>query len=211
MARLGLDGVGDLESLKRASYPETDRTVEEELTQLVSVIGENLGLRRCSLLSVDQGVIGSYVHNQAAPGLGKIGVLVALESSGDQGRLSTLGKQLAMHVAAAAPLAIDADDVDAAALERDVLAEQAWASGKPEEIIAKMVEGRLRKYYEEVCLLEQTFVIDGETKVRKVLDQAGSDLGTTVKVTGFVRYQLGEGIERGPEDFAGEVAAQLGQ
>jgi len=213
VARLGLESGGDLESLKSTSYPGTGRTVEEELTQLIAVIGENLSLRRASVLSVDQGVIGSYVHNQAASGLGKIGVLVALESSGDQDRLSALGKQLAMHVAAAAPQAIDAGDVDAAALERerDVLAEQARASGKPEEIIAKMVEGRLRKYYEEVCLLEQTFVIDGETKVRKVLDQAGTDLGTAVKVTGFVRYQLGEGIERGPDDFAGEVAAQLGR
>ncbi len=211
VARLALDGGGDLESLKRASYPDSGRTVEEELTQLVSVIGENLSLRRCKELTVGQGVVGSYVHNQAAPGLGKIGVLVALESSGDQDQLSALGKQLAMHVAAAAPQAIDSSDVDAAALERerDVLAEQARASGKPEEIIAKMVEGRLRKYYEEVCLLEQTFVIDGENKVRKVLDQAGSDLGTAVKVAGFVRYQLGEGIDRGPDDFAGEVAAQL--
>jgi elongation factor Ts len=213
IARLALESGGDLESLKRMSYPETGRSVEEELTQLIAVIGENLSLRRSALLSVDQGVVGSYVHNQAAPGLGKIGVLVALESSGDQDRLSTLGKQLAMHVAAAAPQAIDADDVDAAALERerDVLAEQARASGKPEEIVAKMVEGRLRKYYEEVCLLEQTFVIDGETKVRKVLDQAGTDLGTTVKIAGFARYQLGEGIERGEEDFAAEVAAQVGR
>ena len=213
VAHLGLENGGDLESLKNTSYPGTGRTVQEELTQLIAVIGENLGLRRTTVLSVDQGVIGSYVHNQVAPGLGKIGVLVALESSGDPDQLSALGKQLAMHVAAAAPQAIDAGDVDAAALERerDVLAEQARASGKPEEIIAKMVEGRLRKYYEEVCLLEQTFVIDGETKVRKVLDQAGTDLGTAVKVTGFARYQLGEGIDRGTDDFAGEVAAQLGR
>ena len=213
VARLALESGGDLESLKRVSYPGTGRNVEQELTQLIAVIGENLSLRRAALLSVDQGVVGSYVHNQVALGLGKIGVLVALESSGDQDSLSTLGKQLAMHVAAAAPMAIDSGDVDAAALERerDVLAEQARASGKPEEIIAKMVEGRLRKYYEEVCLLQQTFVIDGETKVGKVLDQAGTELGTTVKATGFCRYQLGEGIERGPDDFAGEVAAQLGQ
>ncbi len=213
VARLALESGGDLESLKRVSYPGTGRNVEQELTQLIAVIGENLSLRRAALLSVDQGVVGSYVHNQVALGLGKIGVLVALESSGDQDSLSTLGKQLAMHVAAAAPMAIDSGDVDAAALERerDVLAEQARASGKPEEIIAKMVEGRLRKYYEEVCLLQQTFVIDGETKVGKVLDQSGTELGTTVKVTSFCRYQLGEGIERGADDFAGEVAAQLGQ
>jgi elongation factor Ts len=210
-ARLALAAGGDLEDLKLAAYPDTGRTVEDELTQLIAVIGENLNLRRTSILSVGEGAVGFYVHNQVAPGLGKIGVLVALESSGDRDRLVTLGKQLAMHVAAAAPQAVDVGDVEPAALarERDVLAEQARASGKPEEIIAKMVEGRLRKYYEEVCLLEQTFVIDGETKVRKVIDQASADLGTAVKVTGFLRYQLGEGIERGADDFAGEVAAQL--
>ncbi|MDH3594165.1 MAG: translation elongation factor Ts [Rhodospirillales bacterium] len=213
VAALALEAGGDLEALKAAAYPGTGRTVDEELTQLISVIGENLNLRRIAAASVREGVVASYVHNQAAPGLGKIGVLVALESGGDQDQLAALGKQLAMHVAASAPQAIDSGNVDPAALERerDVLAEQARASGKPEEIIAKMVEGRLRKYYEEVCLLEQTFVIDGETKVRKVLDNASTDLGTAVTVNAFYRFQLGEGIDRGPEDFAGEVAAQLGQ
>jgi len=213
VAKLALESGGDVDVLKAASYPGTGRNVADELTQQIAVIGENMSLRRTASLSVKEGAIGAYMHGQEAPGLGTIGVLVALESSGDQDRLAALGKQLAMHVAATAPQALDIGDVDNAALERerDVLAEQARASGKPEEIIAKMVEGRLRKYYEEVCLLEQTFVIDGETKVRKVLDQAGTDLGTAVKVTGFVRYQLGEGIERGPDDFAGEVAAQLGR
>ena len=213
VAALALEAGGDLEALKAAAYPGTGRTVDEELTQLISVIGENLNLRRIAAASVREGVVASYVHNQAAPGLGKIGVLVALESGGDQDQLAALGKQLAMHVAASAPQAIDSGNVDPAALERerDVLAEQARASGKPEEIIAKMVEGRLRKYYEEVRLLEQTFVIDGETKVRKVLDNASTDLGTAVTVNAFYRFQLGEGIDRGPEDFAGEVAAQLGQ
>jgi elongation factor Ts len=213
VATLALETGGDLETLKAAAYPGTGRTVEEELTQLISVIGENLNLRRIAVMSVGEGVVASYVHNQAAPGLGKIGVLVALESGGDRDQLAALGKQLAMHVAASAPQSVDSGDVDTAALERerDVLAEQARASGKPEEIIAKIVEGRLRKYYEEVCLLEQTFVIDGETKVHKVLDEASTNLGTAVTVTGFYRFQLGEGIDRGPEDFAGEVAAQLGQ
>jgi elongation factor Ts len=199
VATLALETGGDLEALKAAAYPGTGRTVEEELTQLLSVIGENLNLRRVAAMSVGEGVIASYVHNQAAPGLGKIGVLIALESGGDRDQLAALGKQLAMHVAASAPQAVDSVGVDPAALERerDVLAEQARASGKPEEIIAKMVEGRLRKYYEEVCLLEQTFVIDGETKVRKVLDNASTDLGTAVTVTEFYRFQLGEGIDRG--------------
>jgi elongation factor Ts len=212
VATLALEAA-DVDALKAEAYPGTGRTVEEELTQLVSVIGENLNLRRMAGTSVGEGVVAAYIHNQAAPGLGKIGVLVALESSGDPERLADLGKQLAMHVAWTAPQAIDVGDVDPAALEREreVLAEQARASGKPENIIAKMVEGRLRKYYEEVCLLEQTFVIDGETKVRKVLDQAGTDLGTAVTLTEFLRFQLGEGLEKRSEDFAGEVAAQLGQ
>ena len=188
-----------------------DMTVRLELTRLVGTIGENLILRRCAALSVDQGVVAGYIHNQAAPGLGKIGVLVALTSAGDGAALADLGKKLAMHVAAAAPAAIDKDGVDPALLdrEREILAEQARASGKPEEIVAKMVEGRLRKYYEDVCLLEQTYVIDGETKVAKVLEQAAKDLGGEVAVTGMVRFLLGEGVERADSDFAAEVAAQL--
>lgn len=212
-AKLALDASGDLKALKAMTYPGAGRTVEEELTQLIAVIGENLNLRRTAALSVDPGVIGAYMHNQVAPGLGTIGVIVGLESSAD---VALLGKQLAMHVAATAPQAIDSDGVDAAALERErnVLAEQARASGKSEEIIDKMVEGRLRKFYEEVCLLDQTFVIDGESKVRKVLEQAGKDLGGTVRVSGYFRFQLGEGVDRGsdgPGDFAAEVAAQLSQ
>jgi elongation factor Ts len=204
---------GDLETLLGAAYPDSDRTVAEELSRLVGTIGENMILRRIAALAVEQGVVAGYVHNQIAPGLGKIGVLVALQSGSDPAALADLGKKLAMHVAAAAPLAIDKDAIDPAILERerDVLAEQARASGKPEEIIAKMAEGRLRKFYEEVCLLEQTYVIDGETKVRKVLDQAADDLGGPVEVTGMVRFLLGEGVERAQSDFAAEVAEQLGQ
>ena len=179
---------------------------------MIATIGENMSVRRTAQFSVESGVVSSYVHNQIAPGLGKIGVLVALESTGDADKLAALGKQLAMHVAAAHPQALDKDDVDASSLdrEREVLSEQARASGKPEEIIAKMVEGRLRKYYEEVCLLEQTYVIDGETKVRKVIENAGKDVGAPVKLTGFARFQLGEGIEKEESDFAAEVAATLG-
>jgi len=212
VARLALDAGGDLDQLSDASYPETGNTVAERLTDLIAKIGENLNLRRTGYLEVSEGAVASYVHNQAAPGLGKIGVLVALESSGDQAKLDALGKQVAMHIAAAAPQAIDSAGVDASTLdrERNVLAEQARASGKPEEIIAKMVEGRLRKFYEEVCLLEQTYVIDGENKVGKALKQAEADVGAPIRVAGFLRFQLGEGIEKEKGDFAAEVAAQLG-
>ena len=179
LAGLALDAGGSVEALSASQVPDAGLSVADALTRLISKIGENMNLRRTAAVSVDQGAVGAYVHNQAAPGLGKIGVLVALESSGDPAALATLGKQLAMHVAAAAPQAIDASGVDASALERErnILADQARASGKPEEIVQKMVEGRLRKFYEEVCLLEQTFVIDGETKVGKVLEQEGEKLG----------------------------------
>ncbi|MEM7226907.1 MAG: translation elongation factor Ts [Pseudomonadota bacterium] len=212
LAGLALGADGSVETLSAAQVPDSGQSVGDALTQLIAKIGENMNLRRTAAVSVSQGAVGAYVHNQAAPGLGKIGVLVALESSaGDQAALATLGKQLAMHVAAASPQAIDSADVDPSAVERErnILAEQARASGKPEEIVQKMVEGRLRKFYEEVCLLDQTFVIDGESKVRKVLEQAGKDLGAPVKVAQMVRYQLGEGIEREESDFAAEVAAQL--
>ena len=209
-AELALGAGGDIDALALAEKPGGG-TLGEEVTRLVGTIGENLILRRTAALSVDPGVVAGYIHNQAAPGLGKIGVLVALQSAGEAAALADLGKKLAMHVAAAAPSAIDKDGVDPALLdrEREILADQARASGKPEEIVAKMVEGRLRKYYEEVCLLEQTYVIDGETKVAKVLEQAAKDLGGEVTVTGMVRFQLGEGIERAASDFAAEVAAQL--
>jgi elongation factor Ts len=187
--------------------------VSEALTEMIAKLGENMSLRRTAALQVSQGVVAAYVHNQAAPGLGKIGVLVALESAGDADKLAAFGKQLAMHVAAAAPQAIGAEDLDPAALdrERSILTEQARASGKPEEIIEKMVEGRLRKYYEEACLLDQTFVIDSESKVRQAVEAAGKDAGADIEVTGFHRFQLGEGVEREESDFAAEVAAQLGR
>ncbi len=212
VAGLALEAGGDVEKLKAAPYPDGAATVAGQVNEMIAKIGENLTLRRSGALTVADGVVSSYVHNQIVPGLGKIGVLVALESKGDKDKLGALGKQLAMHVAAAAPQALDSGGVDPAELERErtVLAEQARDSGKPENIIEKMVEGRLRKFYEEVCLLDQTFVIDNETKVRKVIEQAGQDVGAPVSIAGFLRFQLGEGVEREESDFAAEVAAQLG-
>jgi elongation factor Ts len=209
VTKLALDSNGDIESLKATAYPGTGRTVAEELTHLVATIGENMNLRRIAKLEVKDGIVASYVHSALVPGLGKIGVLVALESTGDKAKLADLGKQIAMHVAAARPEALDVADVSTANLDREraVLVEQARASGKPENIIEKMVEGRIRKYYEEVVLLEQLYVIDGETKIRKVVEAAAKDVGAPVALTGFVRFQLGEGIEKEATDFAAEVAS----
>jgi len=202
----------DIAALAQQAYPGEGKSVAEKLTQLIATIGENMNLRRATEVKVGQGIVASYVHNATAPGLGKIGVLVGLESTGDKEKLMALGKQLAMHVAAANPQALSIADVDPKQLDREraILAEQARASGKPEEIIAKMVEGRLRKYYEDVVLLEQLYVVDGESRVKQIIDQAAKTVGAPVKLTGFVRMALGEGIEREQKDFAAEVAAQLG-
>jgi len=200
----------NLEALRALSMPG-GKSVAEKLTQLIGTIGENLTLRRMATLSVKQGLICSYVHNAAAPGLGKIGVLVGLESAADPGKLAGFGRQLAMHVAAANPQSLSIASIDPATLERErgVLTEQARASGRPEEIIAKMVEGRLRKFYEDTVLLEQVFVIDGETRVSKVVEAAAKEAGKPIKVTGFVRMLLGEGIDKPTTDLAAEVAATL--
>ena len=208
IAKIALDSGSDLEALKAKAYPETGRTVTEELTQLIATIGENMTIRRVTQLSVSKGIVSTYMHNALAPNVGKIGVLVAIESEADTAKLQELGKQLSMHVAAARPDALTVADVDTKALdrERNVLADQARASGKPEAIIEKMVEGRLRKYYEEVVLMEQLYVVDGESKVSKVIETAASALGKPVKVTAFARFQLGEGVEKAAEDFAAEVA-----
>lgn len=212
VAKLALANDVDVEGLKALAFPGSERNVGEQLTHLIATIGENMSLRRVKRLSVSAGVVVPYVHSAIAPGLGKIGVLVAIESAGDQGKLADLGKQVAMHIAAARPDALDVADVDTAALDREkaVLSEQARASGKPENIIEKMVEGRIRKYYEEVVLLEQVYVIDQETKVRKVVENAAKDAGAPVKLTGFARFALGEGIEKAESDFAAEVAAAAG-
>src|SRR5271170_7866319 len=208
---LALGADGDVETLKEAPYPGTGRTVAGELTELVARIGENLVLRRARRLAVTRGVVASYVHNSLAPGLGKIAVLVALESDAAGEALAGLGRQLAMQVAAANPLYTDIAGVPAAALEREraVLREQARASARSEAIAERMVEGRLRKFYEEVVLLEQIFVIDGERRVGQVIEAAAKEAGAPIRVTGFVRFALGEGIERPPSDFAAEVGAQL--
>jgi elongation factor Ts len=200
----------DVAVLKAAPAPG-GKTIEETLTNLIATVGENMTFRRAKTLGVKQGVVASYMHSAVAPGLGRIGVLVALESTGDAGKLAELGKQIAMHVAAANPQYLTVASVDAAAVarERAVLTEQAATSGKPPAVIEKMVDGRIRKYYEDVVLLEQTFVIDGETKVAKVVENAAKAIGAPIAVTAFVRFALGEGVQKETKDFAAEVAAQL--
>jgi elongation factor Ts len=208
---LALDGDGEIASLKEAPYPGTGRTIEAELTYLISTIGENLVLRRLRRLSAGQGGVFSYVHNTLGPGVGKIGVIVALTSTIVSDELAVLGKQLAMHIAATSPLYLDIASVPRSALdrERDVLRAQALATGRSEEIIEKMVDGRLRKFYEEVVLLEQIFVVDQKTKISRVVEEAGETAGAPIRVSGFARFALGEGIDRHRPDFAAEVAAQL--
>ena len=202
---------GDLDELTAADYPDTGRNVSEELTHKIATIGENMSLRRMAAVSVGSGAVVSYMHNATAAGLGRIGVLVALESSAGADVLEPLGKQIAMHIAATAPASLSVDDLDKDMVqrERDVLIEQAKASGKPQEIAEKMVEGRMKKYYKEVVLLEQVSVIDGETQISDVVAKAGKDAGAEIALTGFVRFNLGEGIEKEETDFAAEVAAQL--
>jgi elongation factor Ts len=203
VAKLALKA-SDIEALKAMQVPGESLTVAEKLTQLVATIGENMQLRRMAKLSVSKGVVAAYMHNAVVPGLGKIGVLVGLESAGDPAKLAPLGKQVAMHVAASNPQALTIESVDPAMLEREraVLAEQAKASGKPAEIIAKMVEGRLRKYYEEVVLLEQVYVHDQDVRVKQVVEKTGKEIGAPVKIAGFVRFALGEGIDKEQADAA---------
>jgi elongation factor Ts len=199
VAKLALDVGGDVEALKAAAYPGTGRSVAEEAVNLVATIGENMNVRRVAVISAP--VVGAYVHGALKPGLGKIGVIVGLTAGDEQ-----LARQIGMHVAATRPDALSVAEVDPAALEREknVLMEQARASGKPEAIIEKMVEGRVKKYYEDVVLLEQVWVHDGETKVKDVVKKAGGEM------VGFVRFTLGEGIEKEVSDFAAEVAAAAG-
>ena len=210
-ARAALDAGGDMTKIAAAPFPGTGRDIQGELTHLIATIGENMSLRRTASISVSDGVVAAYVHNAVAPELGKIGVLVALESTGDKVKLAALAKQLAMHVAAANPQSLTVADLDQAVIEREraVLAEKAGQSGKAADIIAKMVEGGLRKFHQEVVLLEQLFVIDGKNRVSKVVDDASKQVGAAVRLAGFLRFALGEGIEKKSEDFAAEVAAQL--
>jgi len=209
-ADLALKEGGDLEKLLAAKHGNSN--VQQTLTELVAKIGENMSVRRTVALSVNPGVVAAYVHNAASPELGKIGVLVALKSSGDEGKLSALAKQIAMHVAAANPLALTPEHLskDVVERERNVQWELAKQSGKPDAVIEKMMEGRMRKFYEETVLLSQTFVIDGETQIAKVIERAAKELGAPVTIEGFVRFQVGEGIEKVESDFADEVAQMAG-
>ncbi|NCC21800.1 MAG: elongation factor Ts [Alphaproteobacteria bacterium] len=210
VADVALARASTVEELAAAEFGN-GKSVQDELTDKIATIGENMMLRRMQKLSVTDGVVAGYMHNQIADNLGKIGVLVALESTGDKEKLADLGKKIAMHVAAAFPQALSPAEVDqsAAERERNVLREQALASGKPADIVEKMLEGRMRKWYEEVCLTEQVFVMDGETKITKLVEDASKEIGAPVKLTGYARLQLGEGIEKEQCDFAAEVAAAV--
>jgi elongation factor Ts len=212
VSKLAADAGGNTEKLAEMPFPGTGRSVAAELTDAIAKIGENMNLRRSAVIEVKNGAIGSYVHNSVKPGMGKLGVLVGLESTGDKAALLALGKQIAMHIANTNPLSVSPEDIDPAvvAKEREIFAEQARESGKPAEVIEKMVEGRVRKFYEEQTLLAQTFVIDGESKVKDVVAKAEKEVGAPIKVTKFVRYSLGEGIEKAETDFAAEVAATSG-
>ena len=211
VAQLALDGSGTVEGLLAAGYPGGG-TVEEKLTANIATIGENQSLRRSAVLQVPQGVVVSYVHNAAAPGLGKIGVLVALESAGETEALSQLGKQLAMHIAAANPQALTGDALDPTVIEREraIASEKAAESGKPAEIVAKMVEGSIAKFRKENALMSQLFVMDNKTKVEDVIAAEAKRIGSEVSLNAYVRFQLGEGIEKKESDFAAEVAAASG-
>ena len=211
VAQLALQHGTDVEALAAAQYPEGG-TVQEKLTNNIATIGENQSLRRAAVLEVNRGVVFPYVHNQVAPGLGKIGVLVALESAASEEALSTVAKQIAWHVAAANPLARDADSLDPALVERErsIAVEKAKESGKPANIIEKMVEGSVAKFRKENALLSQLFVMDNKTPVAEVIASAAKDAGTAIELIGFVRFQLGEGIEKKVDDFAAEVAKASG-
>jgi elongation factor Ts len=204
-AKIALTTGEDVDALKAAPYPGSERNVADELVHLVATIGENMTVRRVAVINIPGGVVAGYVHGALKPGLGKIGVLVGLSGNANEA-IESLGRQIGMHVAATRPDALSIAEVDPAALEREkaVLSEQARASGKPEAIIEKMMTGRIAKYYEDVVLLEQTWVIDGESKVKAVVEKAGA------KIERFVRFHLGEGIEKEASDFAAEVAAAAG-
>ncbi|MEE7458169.1 elongation factor Ts [Methylorubrum populi] len=207
-AKLALNTDGTLEGLQAATFPGSSETVQEKLSNLIATIGENMTLRRVAKLEVSRGVIASYVHGQISEGLGKIGVLVALESEGDVEFLSTLGRQIAMHVAATGPAALDASGVDPAVVERESNILREKNAGKPDHVMAKIVESGLKSYYKEVTLLEQPFVHDSSKTITQVLKEAAGKAGGEVTIKSFVRYALGEGIEKeeGP-DFAAEVAS----
>lgn len=210
-AKVALRCHGEVCDMKNFNCPKCGKTFEGRLTDMIAKIGENMNLRRAKVLEVTNGVVASYVHSALRPNLGRIGVLVALESTADKEKLKELGKHIAMHIAASAPLFLDIAHVDPAAVahEKSIFAEQAKASGKPENIIEKMVEGRIRKYYEEVVLEEQAYIMDPDKKVKQVIADAAKELGADIKLTDYVCFKLGEGLQKKDEDFAAEVAAQL--
>ena len=210
-AQVALMYKGEVCDMKTFQCPKVHKSFEERLTDMIAKIGENMNLRRAKMIEVKDGVVASYIHNAARPNVGKIGVLVALESTGDKTKLAELGKHIAMHVAASAPQFLDIASVDPAAVEHEksIFAEQAKASGKPENIIEKMVEGRVKKYYDEVVLEEQAYIMDPDKKVKDVIAEAAKELGTDIKLKEFVCFRLGEGLQKKEEDFAAEVAAQL--
>jgi elongation factor Ts len=213
IAKLALKAGGDLEKLAALEYPKKKVSVSDHLKELVGTIGENITLRRTAALKVKEGVVATYVHNQATPGMGKIGVLVALESAGDKEKLNGIGRQVAMHVAATNPLALRDGEVDPEVVEREraIFTEQAKESGKPEKVIKQMIEGRIKKFYQEVVLLKQAFVINPDQTVEQALKEAEKEAGAPITVKAFVRYELGEGIKPGKGDFAAEVAAAAGK
>lgn len=212
VSQLGLANDGDLKAVMESGYPGSGNTVAEQLTHNIVTIGENMTVRRMAAVSVEKGLVVSYLHNKLTPELGKIGVLVALESDAGEEPLADLGRHLAMHIAATAPKALNEADLDPALVKREraILVEQARESGKPEEIIQKMIEGRMRKFYQEVVLLSQTSVIDGETKIAGVIANAAKQAGTGITLKAYLRFELGEGIEKKKDDFAAEVKAAAG-
>lgn len=198
---------GDFDSLNSSEYPKSGQSVEQETINIVATIGENISIRRCESLQVVKGIISGYVHNSIAENMGKIGVLVGLESEASLEKLSTIGKNLAMHICSADPQSLDIKSLDSEVLERErqILIEQAKDTGKNPDIIDKMVEGRLRKYYEESVLLEQVYVLDTDIKVRQAIEKAAKEIGSDINVTGYIRYKIGEGIDQKNDDFAAEV------
>jgi elongation factor Ts len=204
IAKAALAAKGDLDKLAKAKFPGGSASVADTIKEMIGTIGENMTLRRTAYLAAKNGAVASYMHNVMTPGLGKIGVIVALESTGNAEQLKTFGKQVAMHIAAANPQAVDIDSLDKSLIEREraVLTEQAKDSGKPAPVIEKMVEGRLRKFYEEVVLLAQAFVHDPETTVAKAVAAAENAAGAPIKITGFYRFALGEGVDRASDETA---------
>ena len=199
----------DIEALKASPFPDTGRSVDQELSNNIATIGENMNIRRVEYLEVSEGVLFSYIHNKVTEDLGKLGVIVAIESKAKENQLEDVGKQIAMHIAATSPKSLNIEDLDSELVEREreVLIDQAMSSGKPKEIAEKMVQGRLQKFFQEVVLNEQISVIDGETKIKDVINKLSKDLGTEVKISDFKILKLGEGIEVAENDFAAEVAA----